>query len=385
MNKNKISFLSVIFSAFLCAACSESGSDPTTQSFSSLSTVVHPQSEEYLQEMVTAERFSGAALVMKAGQVVHAKGYGNATDQKENNVNTAFHVASVSKQFTAAAILQLVEKGVVDLDGSVNEYLPERYRSPKWENVTVHHLLSHSGGVPDYAVTRDYYDVVDGFCLGDTVDGMVKEAMTKDLEFEPGSRFSYSNIGYTLLGFVIENQTATPFDEYLAASVLAPMGMTSSRVHIIGHVPTEEEAAGHRWNEDIGAHAPDEVVTLPVTAPDGGLVTTLSDFVRWADIYMSGDSKVLTEESIAAMTTPAIPIDTTDPDFKDARGVPQSYGYGLFLGDDLISHPGYIVGFRSHFIVDRDKKWLIVVFTNNTTNDPIRIATGLLGILDSSS
>ena len=379
----------MLFSMILCASCSGPEGDATLntsiEDIPAIRDVVDPRSEKYLQQMVAEERFSGAALVMKAGTIIHAKGYGSATDEMDNTVHTVFHVASVTKQFTATAILQLVERGMVNLDTSVNEYLPEQYRSPKWEGVKVHHLLSHSSGVPDYALTRDYYEVVDGFCLGDTVDGMVKEAMTKELEFEPGSNFAYSNIGFTLLGFVIENQTSTPFNEYLRTNVLEPMGMESSRVHVIGHVPTALEAAGYRWNEEMQAHSPDKVVTLPVTAPDGGLVTTLSDFIRWADIYMGGSQEILTQESLAKMTTPIIPIPSTDSNFEDPRGVPQAYGYGLFIGEGLVSHTGYIVGFRSHFIVDREKQVLIAIFSNNTTNNPKLISTGLLEILDSSS
>lgn len=376
----------IICSVLLFAACSGPEGDEahgtSTREVPLIREVVDSRFDEYLQDMMTDEHFTGVALAMKSGILIHAKGYGNATGKKENTVATVFHVASVTKQFTAVAVLQLVEKGMVDLDVSVNEYLPRKYQSSKWKTVSIHHLLSHSSGITDYALTRDYYDVVDGFCLGDTVDGMVKEAMTKELEFDPGSRYSYSNIGFTLLGFVVENQSSIPYHEYMATNILEPMGMTSSKIHIIGHVPDAEEAQGYRWNEEIGVHALDEVVTLPVTAPDGGLVTTLSDFVKWADIYMGSESEVLNEESLATMTTPAVPVHGTDPDFEDARGVPQSYGYGLFIGDDLISHPGYIVGYRSHFIVDREKQLLIVVFSNNTTNDPKRISTGLLSILD---
>ena len=386
---SRLNFVLIIFNMLLCAACSGPEGDATlktsTEKVSAVREVVDSRSERYLQQMVEEERFSGAALVMKAGTIIHAKGYGSATDETDNTVDTVFHVASVTKQFTAAAILQLVERGMVTLATSVNQYLPEQYRTPKWESVKIHHLLSHSSGVPDYALTRDYYDVVDGFCLGDTVDGMVKEAMTKDLEFEPGSNYTYSNIGFTLLGLVIENQTSTPFNEYLKANVLEPMGMASSRVHIIGHVPTAKEAAGYRWNEEIDAHSPDKVVTLPVTAPDGGLVTTLGDFIRWAGIYMGGTQEILTQESLAKMTSPVISIPSTDSDFEGPRGAPQSYGYGLYIGENLVSHTGYIVGFRSHFIVDREQQVLIAVFSNNTTNNPRRISVGLLKLLDSSS
>ena len=208
-----------------------------------MSEVTAPRIKSFLQEMVEDEHFSGVALVAKNDQIIHASGYGFAFPGVANTVETVFHVASITKQFTAAAIMQLVESRVVDLDKSINAYLPEKYIAPVWTPVTVHHLLSHSSGIPDYAVIRDYYDVVDGFCLGDTVDGMVREAMGKDLEFAPGTNYSYSNIGFTLLGLIIERQTDTRYEQYMKDNVLDPLGLTFSKIHIEGHVPAEMKPA----------------------------------------------------------------------------------------------------------------------------------------------
>ena len=335
--------------------------------------VVEPRIEAFLQKMVDEEHFTGVALVVKGGEVIHAKGYGIAAEDAPNNVHTAFHVASVTKQFTAAAIMQLVEAGILNLHDSINLFLPEQYSTPTWNDVHVHHLLIHSSGIPDYAVTRDYYDVVDGFCLGETVDGMIREAMGKDLEFAPGTKFSYSNIGFTLLGAIIEEQTNIPYDRYMKENILEPMGMRSSRIHIEGHVPTKNEAAGHRWDEDKQQHVKDDVVSLPVTAPDGGLVTTLSDFLQWMRLYSGGDQNILTQVSIDAMTTSQISM--------ERDGSIDGYGYGVGVGERLIGHSGYIVGFRSSFDFDRQTATLIALFTNNTENDPGRISSGLLTIM----
>ncbi len=335
--------------------------------------ITHPRISAYLDEMQVDEHFTGVAMVVQKGKLVHAKGYGRATEDMPNTVNTAFHVASVSKQFTSAAILQLVERGVIDLQGSINEYLPDRYRTPVWDDVWVHHLLSHSSGVVDYAIERDYYDVVDGFCLGDTVDGMIREAMTKALEFPPGSAYAYSNIGFTLLGEIVEEQTSTPFEHYLSQNILAPMGMASSRVHIEGHVPGINEASGYRWDEDLTRHVSDDVVSLPVTAPDGGLVTTLEDFLKWIAIYQHGGQSVLSTASIDLMTSPQV--------VTGRAGELDSYGYGLEVGPRRIGHSGSIVGFRSRFDYVPGSDALVVVFTNNTANDPRQIAAGLLNIL----
>lgn len=334
---------------------------------------VEPRVEEFLQEVVETEHFMGAVLVARNSGIIHAKGYGSASGDEKNDIATLFHVASVTKQFTAAAILQLVDAGVLDLSSSIIQYLPDKYIAPQWETITVHHLLSHTSGVPDYAVTREYYNVVDGFCLGDTVDGMIREAMSKDLEFEPGSKYSYSNIGFTLLGLIIENQSGTPYAQYMKENVLDPMGMYSSKMHVEGHIPSPNEARGFRWGEIEKAHIPDDIVSLPVTAPDGGLVTTLSDFLIWSQIFSGGGQSILSESAINQMTTQQIAI---------GRGGPlDGYGYGLYVGDHLVGHSGYIVGFRSQFIYDRETATLIAVFTNNTTNNPQHIAFGLLTIL----
>jgi CubicO group peptidase (beta-lactamase class C family) len=335
--------------------------------------VVEPRIEAFLQEMLAEEHFSGVALVTRNGKIIHANGYGIAAEDTPNNVDTAFHVASITKQFTAAAILQLAEAGILNLQDSINRFLPARYNTRAWDEVNVHHLLSHSSGIPDYAITRDYYEVVNGFCLGDTVDGMIQEAMRKELEFAPGTKWSYSNIGFTLLGQIIEEQTNTPYDRYVQEHILGPMGMGSSRIHVEGHVPAKNEATGHRWDEDKHQFVDDDVITLPATAPDGGLITTLGDFLQWIRLYAGVGQNILSPASVAAMTTRQISIEQGGPI--------DGYGYGIGVGERLIGHGGYIVGFRSIFYFDRQTGTLIAVFANNTHNDPVRIASGLVPIV----
>ncbi len=157
-----------------------------------LNEVVDQECDEFLMQMMRQEHFTGVALVKKSDTVVHAKGYGKATEGTANSVDTVFHAGSITKQFTAAAILQLVEAGKIDLETSINQYLPRKHRSDHWAQVNCSHLLSHSSGIKDYAVERDYYDVVDGVCLGNTVDGMIREAMNKETLFTPGSKWKYS-------------------------------------------------------------------------------------------------------------------------------------------------------------------------------------------------
>lgn len=343
--------------------------------------VTHQASEDFLTEMIEVERFTGVALVMRGNDIVHARAYGNATPEMANQLTTVFHVASVTKQFTAAAIMQLVEQGALDLDGPINDYLPEKYRSGIWTDVLIRHLLSHTSGIPDYAVTREYYDVTDGWAFAETVDGMIREAMQSELEFVPGAAFKYSNIGYTLLGEIIQEQTGLPYADYMQENLLDPLGMTASRVHVEGHVPVPHEASGFRWHEGEHRHTKDEVVILPVTSPDGGLVTTLDDFVKWIDVYRTMAHPRLSRASLERMLQPSIPDGSYDWRDKGLRG-DLTYGFGLELSGDLISHAGWIVGFQSYFIYDRRADLLVVVFTNNITNDAVRIAVDLFKIHD---
>jgi D-alanyl-D-alanine carboxypeptidase len=363
--------ISIVSTAIIHAGCAVS--EPVRHREPAVSEVTDRRFDSYLQELAAREHFTGVVLIMREGAILHAKGYGMAAGNRANTVDTKFHVGSITKQFTAAAIMQLVEKGVLQLDGAINDYLPQNFRSAKWRAVTVHHLLTHTSGIADYGVSRDYYRVEKGFCPRDTVDGMVTEAMRKDLEFVPGSKYAYSNLGYALLGIIIENRTNTSYDEYMRKHILDPMGMASSRIHVVGQVPAEGEAEGFRWSEERGKHVPDDVVSLPATAPDGGLITTLGDFARWTRILTAGPQTIMSQDSIKLMSRAQTRIGNGGP--------LDSIGYGLFVGDRLIGHGGLVVGFSSQFVFDRDTHSLIVVFSNDSTDDPQRVTFGLLTIL----
>ncbi len=373
----------VLFSlSFFLSACSPPVSVSPPRLAKALNVgaeTTHQSSEQFLQEMIAEERFSGVALVMRGANVVHARAYGPASPGAANRLDTAFHVGSVTKQFTAAAILKLVDQDVLDLDSPVNDYLPEQYRSDKWSSVTVRHLLSHTSGIPDYAESRDYYEVVDGWAFGTTVEGMIREAMGKELQFAAGTDFFYSNIGFTLLGEIIQEQSEQTYAAFIQDNVLNPIGMTNSLIHVEGRIPKLNEASGLRWDEESDQYVKDDILSLPVTPPDGGLVTTLDDFIKWIAVYRDFKHPNLSATSIECMMLQSIPPGSYLWPDQGLRGE-AAYGFGLSLSGDLIMHEGYIVGFRSHFIYSRNDDLLVVLFTNNTSNNVFRISAGLLEI-----
>lgn len=338
--------------------------------------IVDIAAETFLRHMVEAEHFSGVVMVARNGRILHKRAYGPVSEHFENRVDGRFHVASIAKQFTAAAIMQLIETGTVQLDGRINKFLPEAHRSEFWETVSVAQLLSHSSGIPDYGVTRDYYDVVDGWAFGTTIDGMIREATARPLDFEPGTQFRYCNLGYTLLGEIIEVQTGGRYADYIKQALLDPVGMENSQIHDERYTATPDDAVGLRWDEQRGCHVRDEVVSLPVTPADGGLVTTLDDFARWVTVYKLMEHPKLSNASFERMLAQAAPADTYRWPERNMRGQ-GFYGLGLMRSGDLVMHEGSIVGFRSFFLYSRDDDLLITVFSNNTHNDVFRIASGL--------
>lgn len=380
-----IKALNIIFILLLLFSCknkeNETGNKIATEEINVSKEITHPEIASLLNNMVSEEYFTGVVLVAVNDKVFHAKGYGMAQDGIQNRINTKFHVASITKQFTAAAIMQLLEQKKINLEESINKFLPSQYRSDKWNSVTIHHLLTQTSGIEDYGLTRNYYEVEKGFCLGNTVDGMIKEAMAKELKFPSGSKFSYSNIGYTLLGQIIESTSGEPYDSYMKKHIFEPMGMHNSFIHnTSNYTVSNDEAIGYRWDTTMNKHVPDDIVSLPVTEPDGNLVTSLDDFIKWTKIYTKRDETILKKSSIEKMITPYV-----EDNFSFMKEHNPHYGYGLNLTDNTISHPGYIVGFRSHFIVDTTQQIQVFVFNNNVSNDPKNISRKIYELISENN
>ena len=170
-------------------------------------------------------QFNGTVLVAEGGKVLYKKGLGLAHMEWKipNQPDTKFRIGSLTKQFTAMLILQLVEQGKLKLDGKITDYLPD-YPRKSGDKITVHHLLNHTSGIPSYTgfpgfvanQSRDPY----------RPDEFVKKFFAdKDLEFEPGARFSYNNSAYFLLGAIIEKVAGQPYEKVLQQNILGPLNM----------------------------------------------------------------------------------------------------------------------------------------------------------------
>lgn len=330
--------------------------------------------ENYLQAALELEHFSGVVLVAHHGNVILNQGYGPANVYGKNEQNTIVPVASITKQFTAAAILKLWESGKIDLHASINTYLPQKYQSDIWEKVTVHHLLSHTSGIVDY--DEKYFSAEKkGFCFKEVIKEMIAESRVKKLEFEPGQGWHYCNIGYTLLGEILESQTGQSYSKLIQEYFFTPVGMSSSGIHEESYIANNEHAIGYRWDEGQKKLVDDDEKTLPATPPDGGMFTTSEDLYKWSYVLSGKRPDILNTEIIKLMIKP-------NTNSFDIYG---GYGYGLFIdySSDTrkIHHPGWIVGFRSHFCLYPKEELYISVFCNCSTTDPMQITSDLAEIM----
>ena len=195
--------------------------------------------DAYVRDEMARQQIPGIAVaVVRNGTIVLARGYGlaNVEHQVPVKPETVFQSGSVGKQFTATAVMRLVEQGRVSLDDRITKYLPEG--APRWNAIKVRHLLTHTGGTTDYPSNFDFRrDYTEG--------ALVKRAAAIPLAFAPGTKWSYSNIGYLLLGVLIHRVTGEFYGDVLEEHIFEPLGMTTTRIISEADI-VPNRAAGYR-------------------------------------------------------------------------------------------------------------------------------------------
>lgn len=301
-------------------------------------------------------QFNGTALIAENGKVIYKQGFGLANMEWNipNTPDTRFRLGSITKQFTAALTLQLVEQGKIKIDGKVTDYLPE-YRKDTGQRVTIHHLLTHTSGIPSYTsqpgfvenLSRNPYKVAD----------FVAKFASGDLEFEPGSRFLYNNSGYFLLGAIIERVTGKSYEQALKENILDPAGMKNTGYdHHNTVIP--KRAAGYRKTAEGYENAAYLDMSIPYAA--GSMYSTVEDLYLW-------DQALYTDKLLSAAS-------------KDLMYKPflQEYAYGWSVRDasfkhndqpvQIIEHGGGINGFSTVIARFPKEKNLIVLLDNTGQN-----------------
>lgn len=289
--------------------------------------------------------FAGAVLVARDGKPIFRKAFGLANREWDvaNTPDTRFRLGSITKQFTAAAILQLAEQGKLSIDDPILKYYPDAPAA--WAPITLKHLLTHTSGIPSYTGIPGFF--VQQARLDLVPAAIVKLTQDKPLEFPPGSKYAYDNTGYILLGYVIEKVSGQTYAAYVQNHIFTPLGMKDTGYDVSTTV-LPRRAAGYNVTGGKAKNADFLAMTLPYAA--GSLYSTVDDLLIWDQGLHAG--KVLKPASVAAMFT--------DYGFKYGFGE----GVSVQSGRRSWSHSGGINGFSTMLTHLPDDGLTVVVLGN---------------------
>jgi CubicO group peptidase (beta-lactamase class C family) len=294
--------------------------------------------------MTVDETFSGSILIAQDGEVLLSRGYGSADRELgiSNTPQTRFFVGSVTKQFTAMAILILQSQGRLNVQDPICRYIKDC--PADWEDITIHHLLTHTSGITPM--------VGNSGSLPITPAGLLALFKDSPLDFQPGERFNYSNCGYWVLGTIIEQVSGQSYEAFVQQWILEPLGMHDSGF--------DQDANGLAVGYvDQYTAAPAEVSDSSFSYSAGALYSTLEDLYRWDQALYT--DQLIPQDLLDQMFAPLINV---SPDVIGS----EAYGYGWIVQDDLgrqlVWHGGAIEGFRAAIFRYPDERITIIILSN---------------------
>lgn len=313
-----------------------------------------------------------AVIVRRGGQTIFRKGYGMADLELEVKVepDMVFRLGSITKQFTATAILMLAEQGKVSLQDEISKYLPTFPTGDK--KVTIEHLLTHTSGIKSYTNMEEWLQM---WRKDMTPLEIIELSKGKPFEFNPGERWNYNNSGYVMLGAIIEKISGQTYEEFIQKHIFTPLGMNHSCYGNTERV-IPRRVPGYQKNNNGIINAPYLSMTQPYAA--GSLLSSVDDLAVWNDAVFSG--KLLRKDWLEMAFTP----------YRLANGESTGYGYGWFItnlrGHRCIEHGGGINGFTSYELALPDDHIYVAILTNSAIEDrmpeprALRIAELVLGL-----
>ena len=339
----------------------------------------HSMMKKLAQALNEKDCFNGAWLYAEHGEIVSkgALGFRDPENTLPITEDTIFQLASVSKTFTAAAVMLVVRQGLLSLEDKITQYFPEL---TAYEDVTVRHLLNHTSGIPDYFDDADWFinlwkeeKRVPG---NDEILRFLRETKAKPY-FAPGEGLHYSNTGFNLLALLVERRSGVPYEEFLQKNIFEPAGMTATRCCHIRRdgVPFENYARATvfengKWVADVDSEEDGDVVAFDGLNGDDYVFTNIFDMLKWDRALRKG--KVLTMEEQQLAYTPAKLNNGEDAVYDEDDGL--GYGFGWAVGHDetfglVVSHSGGMPGVATWFerFVDADR--VLVILSNRDYRD----------------
>ncbi len=329
---------------------------PTTETAQYIESKV----DEYIGAYLKMRKFSGSVLIARDGEILLKKGYGMANYEHDvpNTPQTKFRLGSVTKQFTSIAIMQLQEKGLLNVNDPIKKYITDY---PDGEKITIRHLLTHTSGIPSFTSFPDYQETM---MLLSPVEKIIERFKDKPLEFAPGEKYKYSNSGYILLGYIVERVSKRPYEEYLKENIFQPLNMTNTGYDHHNSL-TKHRASGYSLSSDGLINAPYIDMSIPHGA--GALYSTIEDLYIWDRALYT--EKLVSKSSLDKIFTP----------FKE------NYGYGWQITESFnhkhISHGGGINGFSTYISRYVDDDVCIIVLSNFERSSTQKISKDLAAIV----
>ena len=338
--------------------------------------------EAFLAKMYDLGRLNGNVLVLKNGNIVYQGAFGlsNINPIDSLNLNSQFRLASVSKQFTAMAIMQLQEKGKLSYNQDIREFIPEL----PYKGISIRHLLNHVSGLPDYTRLMDKYwkprlktDNPERFISGnsDIINMYVKKQPS--VLFKPGEKFEYCDIGYVLLATIVSRISEKPFEQYLKEHIFEPAQMTNTSFY--KYIPgIDKEMPLRVYGYQSGQNRTDLVLNdshyLNAVQGDGGIYSTMRDLLKWDRILYT--EKLISNKTREEAFSPAV--------LNNGEIVNYGFGWGIGKspsGKKTVSHTGNWLGFKSLIYREIEEDNCIIILTNNSSPYFDNIQETLINIL----
>ena len=323
------------------------------------STAIYPELDQYIsglyEPVIDLGKTPGSAiLVSKDGKIIYKDcfGYADIGQNKAFEPTTIFRIGSVSKQFTASAILKLQEKGKISAEDKLNKFLPD---FPRADEVSVYQLLTHTSGIHSFTNRPDFMDNV---TAKTSTEEVLKLIMSDEYDFNPGEKWMYNNSAYFILGHIVEIVSGKSLDVFLKEEFFDPLKMTNTGIYSNQARPSNE-ALGYEYDGSGYKLAIDWDMSWAGGA--GAMYSTVEDLYKWNEALFNG--KVLSDESLEQAFKPALLSNGKEPEVP-AYG----FGWGLepYRGLEVIGHGGGLHGFVCYLTRAMDEKMNVVVFTNST-------------------
>ncbi|SRR5579871_2181126 len=319
--------------------------------------------DEMMKQYAKQNSFNGVVLVAQKENVLLQKGYGykNIAARTLNDTNTAFQIGSLTKQFTAAIILQLQEQHKISLQDKLSKYIPDY---PHGDSITIENLLTHTSGIYNYTNDEDFMKNKSSNPL--KPDSLIALFKNKPLDFSPGTKYNYSNSGYVLLGYIIEKITGKSYFTIIEENIFKPLGMTRSGFDF-KKLKNQNKATGYfRVNPEKAEAA--AIIDSSVSYAAGSIYTTVGDLYKWDRALYT--RKIMHDSSLQKAFTPFI----------------SNYGYGWVIdsayGKKVVMHEGGIPGFASFIARIPTDRICIILLDNKESPGLPKIAENINSILN---